>query len=476
LYAQGLYGVYIYQADPKIHSSAIYAMGYEGSLVRGILVRGNSSLRSAPDFDDLFVKVYRNDDFKSDEGTTDIYFDMRGVEINYGQFTKLGSIEVTFEATAIVDVDYAVNPLVNVWYNVTGFYFRGGTILGSMDLTVTNSTYYVNADSEVANSGYLSMKNYFTALENRINSEGQSPDILTGFEARNQMLDWNGHGIFAPQFTWGSSGFEWYPDSLATTSDTIIVDGVVLEGIPANHLVYITKSKNLIFRNNKFNNNYMYLRLLDYNDFDYDNTWVNNEIINNTIDRYELFRLSYANGVVTFENNNISYNEYPKLFWWNYNYEDIIIKDNVFIGNQNSGASRAMFHIARTNADTIITGNTFSENSFTKFMDVYYPYNHFEVSGNSLINNTGTDWGIYIKNAQEYASFDFVDNYMLNNSLNGWFFSQLQYSMWTLEGNTLEGNTFGTRGFLWLWGDIRGGGYYISRNTFLFNTGTGSYF
>ncbi|MCJ2540852.1 MAG: hypothetical protein LN414_06255, partial [Candidatus Thermoplasmatota archaeon] len=155
LYAQGLYGVYINQSDPKIHSSAIYAMGYEGSMVRGILVRGNSSVRSAPDFDDLFVKVYRNDDIQSDTGDTYIYFDMRGVEIDYGQFTNLGSIEVTFEATATVDVNYLTNPYVYVYYSVTGFYFYNGTILGGMDLTVTNSTYDVNADSEVANSGVL---------------------------------------------------------------------------------------------------------------------------------------------------------------------------------------------------------------------------------------------------------------------------------------------------------------------------------
>ena len=476
LYAQGDYGVYIYQADPKIHSSAIYAMGYEGSWVRGIMVEGNSSVRSAPDFDDLDVKVYRIDDISSDLETTNIYFNMRGVEIYYGQFTNLGSIEVTFEAIANVDVDYAINPIVDVYFYVTGYYIHGGTILGGMDLTLTNSTYYVNADSGVASAGTLRLRNYFTALENRISSDGQSPDIFTGFEARNQMLDWNGNRIFTPENYWGSSGFEWYPSSAATSSDTIIVDGIVLEGIPTQQLVFIDKSKNHIFRNNKFNNNYMDYRLLDYWGFQYDNTWINNEIINNTIERFELFWLSNAAGVVTFENNNISYNVYPQLFWWNSNFEDIIIKDNVFIGNKHNARTRAMFHFERTYADTIITGNTFSGNSFKYFIDTIYPYAHFEVTKNTFIDNTGTDWGMRLRYTASAASFDFVDNYMLNNSLNGWFWSEYQESMWTIEGNTLEGNTFGARGFLWLWGEIRDGGYYISSNTFLYNTGAGSYF
>ncbi|MCK5254146.1 MAG: hypothetical protein KAQ96_14405, partial [Thermoplasmata archaeon] len=192
--------------------------------------------------------------------------------------------------------------------------------------------------------------------------------------------------------------------------------------------------------------------------------------------QWELFRLSYVRGLITFEDNIISYNDYARFFWWSTNYKDVIIKDNAFIGNIANTRTYAMFRIANTQADVIITGNEFSNNTFRHFMYMTNPSAHFAVSMNSMINNTGSQWGMYMATTQADASFDFDGNYLLNNSFNGWFWSNNQNSMWTIDSNTLEGNNFGNRGFLWIYGNTMAGGFFIARNTFIYNNGGGSYF
>jgi len=164
LNAQGRYGLNIMYGDPKIHDSEINVMGYSGSMVTGIRVYGSSIDLAAPDLDGLTVKVYRNDDIESTSSYTYVYFDMIGFDCYYGQFDKLSGIDIHFEATANVMVNYSSNPYVRVYFRVTGFYFGGGTILGGMDASISDSTYFINADSTVANTGYLYLYNYFEGI------------------------------------------------------------------------------------------------------------------------------------------------------------------------------------------------------------------------------------------------------------------------------------------------------------------------
>ena len=472
LYAQGYYGLYIYKADPKIHASEIYAMGYEGIVVTGIRISGDSSERAAPDLDDLYVKVYRNDEIFSESSYTYIYFDMVGVDSYYGQFNKLSNIEVTFEATADVWANYSYNPYVRVYYYVTGYVFHGGTILGGLDVIVSDSTYFVNADSGAA-SGYLYMYNYFRGLQNYIGSDGKSPDIFSGFEAKGQMMDWDTNQVFNERPYYRGRGFEWYPSHGATIADTITVDGIVLDGIEVENLIGIDSMKKHVFRNNQFINNYIYNRLVDYSYMYNDVLWTNNEVINNTMDRNELFRLYRCDGAFTFRGNDISYNTYNRLFYSYYNYEDLVFEDNVFTGNS---GTYALLSIERTQSPVEFTGNVWEENDFQYFLYTYYPYYSFEFVENSWINNTGTNWAFYMMYTQGSASLDFEDNYLLNNTFNGFLWSRGQNSLWTLDGNTLVGNAFGQRGVLWLYGDLQGGGYDITDNEFINNSAAGSFF
>ncbi|NIP35861.1 MAG: hypothetical protein GWN18_12945, partial [Thermoplasmata archaeon] len=145
LYAQGRYGMNILHGDPKIVDSDIFAKGYSGSTVTGIRLFGNSSDRAAPTFKGVTLKVYRNDDIYSTSSSTYINFNMIGLDSYYGQFTKLEGLEIHFEATADVMVNYTGGPRVYAYFDALGIYLGGGTILGGMDITISGSLYHIDA-------------------------------------------------------------------------------------------------------------------------------------------------------------------------------------------------------------------------------------------------------------------------------------------------------------------------------------------
>jgi hypothetical protein len=476
LYAQGAYGIYIDSADPTIHDSDIYAMGYEGNLVTGIKLEGDSIDRAAPDFDSLMVKVYRNDDIKSTSSYTYVYFDMIGFDSNYGQFDQLSGVDVTFEVTADVLVNYSYNPYVRVYYYVTGFRFTGGTILGGMDVSVSDSTFFVDADAEQAVSGYLYMYNYFTGLQNYIGSDGESPDIFSGFTASNQKMTWNNNQIYTERPYFEGKGFDWYPSFTATVSDTYTVKDVTLQGLEVSRMFAVDMSKKHLIQDNMFKDNYIDDYFVEYR-YSYEQVdWVGNQIINNTMTRGDYFYLYRCDSEITFTANNISENTYYRMFYLYYPYDVLTFEDNIFIDNKAHTSTYAFFYIYRNYADVDLEENYFEGNRWQYFAYMYYSYSEVAMTMNTWYNNTGSSWGIYNSYMQSGAPLDFSDNYMSNNTFNGWLYSHYQYSTWTIEDNTLDGNSFGSKSFLWLYGNPRSGGFDITDNLFINNTGSGPYF
>jgi hypothetical protein len=476
LYAQGEYGIYIERSNPKIHNSDIYAKGYEGITVRGIRVYGDSGTRAAPDFDGLMVHVYRNDKVTSDSGYTYVYVDMIGVDIYYGQFTKLSGIDVSFEYTGDVDVNYSYNPYVRVYYYVTGYVFSGGTILGGMDVTLSNSTYFVDADAEGAQSGYLYMYNYFVGLGNYIGSDGESPDVFTGFTMMNQRMTWDTNQIYNERPYYYGTGFRWFPSSSATVSDTYTVQGIHIENVEVEDMVAIDMGKKHLFLNNVFKDSYLDDFLIEYRYMYNQVDWRGNQIINNSMTRAEFFNLYRCDAEITFQDNNISQNTYYRMFYLYYPYDVITFDGNTFLDNKAHTSTYAFFYIYRNYAKVDLEENYFGGNNWRYFAYMYYSYSSVDMTMNTWHNNSGTSWGIYNRYMQSAAPLDFSDNVMTNNSFNGWLYSYYQYSLWTIEDNVLDGNSLGSKGFLWLYSNPRAGGFDITDNQFINNTGSGPYF
>ncbi len=475
MYAQGRYGIYIDRSDPKIHSSDIYVKGVLDTTVTGLRVLGDSSHLAAPDLNDLYFKLSVVEDVYSSSRYTYVRFRMTGMDCDYGQFTTLSGIEVAFEANADVFVNYTVNPYVRVYYYVYGYQFHGGTVLGTTDVMISNSTFHVDADTN-APSGYLYMYNYWRGFENRISSSGDSPDTFSGFTAMNQRMTWNTNKVFVERPYYYGRGFDWYPSSLATSLQTITVDGIVLDGIEVQELISIDNNKEHIFKNNVFNNNYISSYLKYYSYMNYDSTWIDNEFINNTMPSNYYFYIYRIYGTFTFRGNEFSRNSYYRVFYIYYNYGDVVFENNVFSLNSPTSTAADLFYIYYCQSPLEFSGNLWSGNSYRYFMYLYYPYYSLDFSGNTWTNETSTNWFMYTYYMQGNADLEFDSNYWLNNSYNGFLWSRGQAPLWTLEDNTWEGNAFGQRGIIWVYGDTYGGGWEITDNHFINNTGAGSYF
>jgi hypothetical protein len=476
LNAQGRYGLNIINSNPKIHNSDINAMGYEGNLVTGIRLSGSSSDRAAPDFAGITLKVYRNDVITSSSSTTYTNFDMIGVDCYYAQFDELGGIDLHFEATASAMINYSWNPTWRVYYFVTGFQFSGGTILGGMDVTISDSTFFADGDAIGAAGGNMYMYNYFRGLVNYIGSDGESPDVFSGFTVKNQRMTWNTNQIFSERPYYEGRGFEWYPSSSATVSDTYTIRGIHLEGLEVGRMISIDQNKKHLFENNVFRDSVIDDFFQEYWYMYQEADWVDNEIINNTMTRNEFFNLYRCDAEITFKDNNISQNTYYRMFRLYYPYDLVMFDGNTFINNKAHTSTDSFFYIYRNYAKVDLDGNNFVENNWRYFAYMYYSYSGVDMTMNTWHNNSGTSWGIYTYNMQSSAPLDFSENYMSNNTFNGWLYSYYQYSLWTIEDNTLVGNSLGSKSFLWLYGNPRAGGFDITDNTFINNTGSGPYF
>jgi hypothetical protein len=478
LNAQGWYGLYIDSADPTVTNSDINLKAYPGSYATGIRLWGSSSDRSAPTFDNVNVRLTCNEKFEYAGSYYYTYFYLTGFDAYYADLGTLKNIDISFDVTSDAMFNYTGSPTYYVYFYVNGLRLDGGTYLdGFQNVEISNSTYFIDVDAEGTTSGRMYLRNYMNFIQNYIGSDGSSPDTLSGISVKNQLVTYDDNGIFTNVYKYYYGyGLYWWPSSSAMGT-TLTVDGIVFDGVEIEDMIRLIDSVELVLQNNMWMNSYIDDYFWEMRYFNNDVTIQDNVIYNCSMSGDYYFYIYRPNAGVEFSGNNITENKIYRFARIYYSYETITFEDNLWMKNGLStrGSGYYFIEFYGIQEDVLFKDNRLINNSFRYMM--YLNYNsggNIDIMNNRIDGNIGSDYLIYTNDLRNPVNFE--ENSLFNNSLNGVFYIRYLRTVLTIDQNLIEANSLGAKGFIFEYGYSYSGGYWVTDNEFIDNTGSGKYF
>ena len=399
--ATGTHGMYIDGASPNVTNTRIEVS--VGASSCGIEIRGSSADPSKPHLRDLVVQVSANTSMDISSSSSTFVFSLVGLKANGADLGTLVDIEIILSEEIVAKLTNAGTPRFNLYFQAVGIQLEGSTsVTGFNDVSVRSGRNNADVNYIGSNSATLTTWNSIVGLSNNINSEGESPDDVSGIVIADHYITTSLAGSFS-KHTHYLTGYAivWEPSILASDGEELRFTNLTFDNIEVKRVLKVDDHWNMTIADCFVSGCSMVDGFLKVDSWTHDIEISAITFEGNVVEDTNsgLIYTKKMSGGLNLTMNDFSDNYLGRVLYMDAPMGYLWITNNTFEGNNHSRPLLCLEALGvLAHNPLLIEGNTFTNNSCPGnqqgLVVAEYPKQNVTVNNNIFNNNTG--YGIMV--------------------------------------------------------------------------------